>query len=463
MGKIKYVTNNINKFIKKDLNEFSKITNVKKVIALHDIHLKRGEMSPTGSILLSNKEIIPSFTHLTVGSGISAWIIKGLNKDNMVNISRTFSNLKKNVPGKSEVKRLKYLPKFINDNFLKNCLISGAKTLYNKNLLTKNDLKNIENKGNFLRKINFKKKEIIDALPPNLLKRCFSDFGALGTGNTFIELHKIKKILNKRIADNWKVGEKDYILFVHSGCGQAYLNLYFTPRWGLRDKQFLEFEKEKWIYHYKSLTDKSSISIKKNFFPNSSKFFSINFNSKQGKIYYLAINALTNLSLVNRLWLGYYTLETLQKNSKTKIEKNLLWDSVHDSIQIYDKKKNIIHRHGATFVNNNNLKSPIIFPGAPGEQIDILKPEKNIKYLLNSFCHGVGRKIDRPLARKKFNHNKTIQEITQNGIKLYYSKTNFSGEHPKSFKNKKSILKQVIKNKFCSNVLSTQPLSILKS
>jgi len=473
MKKIKYTIKKVNKNIKDDLNSFLKIPSVhSNLIALPDIHLKRGEMSPTGCVLISRNEIIPSFTHLAVGSGMSAWIIKNIDEKKKNYLNKAFKVLKKNIPGKSKKKKLKYLPNFINKNFLHNSLIFGAETLKNKKILTASEIQNIENNGNFLKGINFKKNEVIDAIPSELIKRCFNDFGTLGTGNTFIELHEVKNIFNSKISNYWNINQKDHILFLHSGCGEAYLNLYYTPRWGVRGKNFLNFEKEKWLYHYKSLFDKNTIQNKLNFFPGSSKYFSINYDTHQGKIYYLAINALTNLSLVNRLWLGKYTNKIIKKFIKGDIKSSLLWDSVHDSIQIYNKSKDIIHRHGGAHVSfdrkdfNLNYKktgSPIIFPGSAGQSIDILKPEKNIRYLHNSFCHGVGRKIDRPSARKKFNNVQAIKEIKKSGAKLFFSKTNFSGEHPKSFKNKSIILKNSIKNKYCSRVLNTKPLLIFKS
>ena len=57
-----------------DLKNFQKIDKNNKISVLPDVHLKKGEMSPTGCVLVSDK-ITPSFTHLSVGSGISSWSI----------------------------------------------------------------------------------------------------------------------------------------------------------------------------------------------------------------------------------------------------------------------------------------------------------------------------------------------------------------------------------------------------
>ena len=81
MKKIFY-TIKTNNLVKQDLKKFSLIRNsLNPIVALPDIHFKREEMSPTGSVLLSENAIIPCFTHLSVGSGLSAWVIKDLKID----------------------------------------------------------------------------------------------------------------------------------------------------------------------------------------------------------------------------------------------------------------------------------------------------------------------------------------------------------------------------------------------
>ena len=218
-------------------------------------------MSPTGSVLLTENEIVPCFTHLNVGSGISAWIIK-TESINKKQIEKLFKNLSKNIPDRAK-KRLDYLPKSINLNFFKECIFNGAKTLVKKKILKNSDLKKIEDNGNFY---NFKKIEIEKFLPAELFQNCIKEFGSLGTGNTFIELTKVKQIFDKKILKKWNINQKDYILTIHSGCTAGYINLYYTPRWGIRGKNFLSFEKKKFEYHVKNMFDKKTILSKSNIF-----------------------------------------------------------------------------------------------------------------------------------------------------------------------------------------------------
>ena len=100
MQNINFLKNKIkieNKIIK-DLKNFQKIDKANRISVLPDIHLKKGEMSPTGCVLVSNK-ITPSFTHLSVGSGISLWSIEVDNNFNIKKFDSLFKFLTKKIPG----------------------------------------------------------------------------------------------------------------------------------------------------------------------------------------------------------------------------------------------------------------------------------------------------------------------------------------------------------------------------
>ena len=55
----------------------------------------------------------------------------------------------------------------------------------------------------------------------------------------------------------------------------------------------------------------------------------------------------------------------------------------------------------------------------------LLKPLSNIDEFLSSICHGTGRKIDRPVAKKGFSSKHSLQKIKKDGIKLFYKNTIF--------------------------------------
>lgn len=471
MPNIKRFTNIKDNKIENDIKNFLKVLNKRsKVILLPDLHYKRGEMSPTGSVLLTENEVVPCFTHLNVGSGISSWIIKTNNlREN--HIEKLFKKLSKTIPERSK-KRLKYLPKTFNSKFFEECVFKGAKALVKRNILNKSDLEKLEDNGNFY---NFRKMNLEKLFPKDLLQNCKNEFGSLGSGNTFIELNKIKKIFDKDVLEKWNISKEDYLLTIHSGCTAGYINLYFTPRWGIKGKNFLRFEKNKLRYHLINMLDKETILNKSKFFPGSSKYFKLDYPSYDADLYLAAVNGLTNIAVANRIWLAKFFERNLKSVFKSNFKFKLLWDSCHDTIKklnVKNKKNIFIHRHGANFVkhsnklpNNHKYKltgTPVILPSCPGGDTMLLKPLRNINLSIDSICHGTGRKIDRPIARKKFSSKNSLQKIKKGGTKIYYQKTDFSGEDPNAFRGISEILKPLETKKLLKKVLLLKPIAILK-
>jgi len=464
VNKIKNLSNKkIDNKIKKDLNNFQKINKKNKICVMPDIHKKKGEMSPTGCVLISDN-IVPSFTHLCVGSGISGWEIEVEKNFDIKKFDKLFKFLQKKIPGRNS-KNLK-IHNFKKKELVQNFKI-GALSLVKQKILKREYLKNIESNGNFLNFKNYLKFE--DAVPNYLKNICYKNFGTLGTGNTFIELHEIKKEYFPT-----KNNKKKLFIFIHSGISDAYLTMFFSPRWGLHGEKFLPFEKEKWNYFSNHLVNKDSIITKKKFFPNSSKYFDLDPNSYDGRLFMSAMAYLCNMSICNRLYIGSIVEKYINENLKVN-KINLIWDSIHDSIKYenINNSKKIIHRHGAApiygenhinkFLNKNKNYKNFIIPSFPGGETLVGISKRNFNNYFNSICHGTGRKLDRPVARKKFSHNQTQKLIESKIHKFYFKMENLAGENPKSFRNINDIIKILDKKKLIEKKYLTKPVYILKS
>ena len=228
--------------------------------------------------------------------------------------------------------------------------------------------------------------------------------------------------------------------------------MFFSPRWGLHGKKFIPFEKSKWQYFEKHLVNKESISIKKKFFPNSSKYLGLDNNSYDGKLFLSAMAYVCNMAISNRIYLATIINKYLKQKLKIK-DMTLIWDCIHDSIkeENFRNKKKIVHRHGASpvygdtyikkhFNNNKNYKT-IVIPSRPGGESLIATINNNINKYNNSICHGTGRILDRPKARNKFSHRSTKKKISDKVNGLYSKMKDISGENPNSFRSIYEIIK----------------------
>ena len=466
MQNINFLKNKIkieNKIIK-DLKNFQKIDKANRISVLPDVHLKKGEMSPTGCVLVSNK-ITPSFTHLSVGSGISLWSIEVDNNFNIKKFDSLFKFLTKKIPGtNSKNKKLHNFTEKQLENFFK----FGPSSFLKKKLFKRSFLKNIENEGNFAKNIK-NKISYEESVPDYIKKIAKKNFGTLGTGNTFIELHEIKEDFT-----NTKFSKKKLFFYIHSGIPEAYLTMFYSPRWGLHGNKFIPFEKTKWDFFGNHMLDKKSIITKKNFFPDASKYFGLDPDSYDGKLYLSAMAYTCNIAIANRIYLATIINEYLKKKLSIK-SMTLIWDCIHDSVkkEIVNKKDKIVHRHGASPVyndnyikknlkNNRNYKR-IVIPSKPGGDSLIAVIKGNISQYNNSICHGTGRLLDRPVARSKYNHNLTKKKILNKVNNLYFKMKDISGENPNSFRSIEEIIGILEKAKLINKQYITTPKYILKS
>lgn len=450
----------ITKEILNDLKKYTQCEGIKSpLIVLPDVHFKRGEMSPTGTVMISDNKIFPGFTHLSLGSGISLWAIEAeKNLENkIINSMKIFFKILQ----KKNKQKIKLNIKEIDQTF-----IDGANVFKKKGYLSKKEIENIENNGNFRKKYkNLLHPKI--AIPKYLYNECLKNWGYLGHGNAFAELHSVGKIRDINFFKEKKFDKYNYFLIIHSSLPGTFLTHYFTPRWGLHGKKFLPFEREKWNFFSNHLCSKESIIQKNNYFPPASKYFSIPFNSYDGKLYMSAQLSLINANIANRINQGLNFKNILLKNIKN-IKMNLISDTVHDSIQKVNEKKNyIIHRHGASpsvykGKNQKDNSNLVIIPSAAGRPISICKSDFGSKKTWNSCSHGTGRIYDRPkLKLKKFN-NKPIDEIIKNGNKILYSKVDLDTEHPKAFKKSFNVIKILEREKIIKKIFDTKSLFVLK-
>mgnify|MGYP006135127301 CR=1 FL=1 len=447
-----------------DLKNFQKIDKNNKISVLPDVHLKKGEMSPTGCVLVSDK-ITPSFTHLSVGSGISSWSIDVDNNFDLKKFDSLFKFLKEKIPGTNlDNKKLHNFT----DKQLENFFKFGPSLFAKKKLFNKSFLKNIENEGNFAK--NIKNKISYEKSVPDYIKKIAKkNFATLGTGNTFIELHEIKEDFT-----NSNSSKKKLFFYIHSGIPEAYLTMFYSPRWGLHGEKFIPFEKTKWDFFGKHLIDKDSIVLKKNFFPSASKYFGLDPNSYDGNLYLSSMAYLCNMAIANRIYLATI-INTYLKNKLNIKNMTLIWDCIHDSIkkEVINKKIKIVHRHGASPVyndnyikknlkNNRNYKK-VVIPSKPGGESLIAIIKGDIGKYNNSICHGSGRLLDRPVARAKYSHNLTKKKISDKVNKLYFTMKDISGENPNSFRSLEEIIKILEKEKLIKKLYITTPKYILKS
>jgi tRNA-splicing ligase RtcB len=298
----------------------------------------------------------------------------------------------------------------------------------------------------------------------------------IGSGNTFVELQAVREICSPEVARRWGIRAGQLVLMIHSGAGGAApLNLYFTPRWGLHGDAFLPFEREKWRFHADHLNDKATMSAKHQYFCPGQRVFTIPAGTPDAELYLTCTAALSNLSVANRMWLGWIFDQVRGDLGLLGSPRRLLWDSLHDSIQwtaTPGGEPMFVHRHGAAaalpagqwddshpFAQTGQ---PVVVPSCPGGESLLAACGPGVERSWYSVNHGTGRRLDRPQARERYSDALATAAVSRAGCRLYNRAERFGGEHPDAFRALEPVLAAAQAAGLYTPVARTRAVAVLK-
>ncbi|MDP7140752.1 MAG: RtcB family protein, partial [Candidatus Woesearchaeota archaeon] len=191
------------------LTAMSKQEGIRSIIVLPDIHYKHSYHTPTGVAVFTEDKIFPKFVNPNCGISFIAIPFKRKDLTNK-QIDEIFNFLQKEITVATRLKPNISLEE------LKSILLKGAEPVYNKYGLDKTCLKNIENKGNIFSGRNKTIQKIISALPKEAIEMGMRSFGVLGYGNHFLEMQRVKKILNPQTARKFGLEKDQLCIMLHS-------------------------------------------------------------------------------------------------------------------------------------------------------------------------------------------------------------------------------------------------------
>lgn len=489
---IRYITNEKIKPDKKSLGILKNIKQLKdihSIIILPDIHYKHSYHTPTGVAIFTKNRIFPKF--INPNCAIS-FITTPLKRKDISNeqIDQIFNFLKKKIAITTRTKPNLSLKE------LKSILLKGAEPVYNKYGLNKSNLKNLENKGNIFFNKNKTIERIMKIVPKESIEMGLRSFGVLGFGNHFLELQRVKRILEPNIAKKFGLEKDQICIMLHSdsrafgrsvhdhyskktkklfGLHNLYKKVHYKITSNKTTPEFIRRLLEKLNYYANRI--KFTLYFKLDFLRKSSsnKFGSLNIKENYTKNFIDAIHCAINFGYANRAYMISIVQNVFQELFSKKVELNILCDCNHDSLQQenIDGKLLWAHRNGACtafpkkYYPNHTIFSktgqPIPIPGCLGSSSFLCSASDGSKKSMYSSPHGAGRKLDRPEAREKFSNKEVITELKASGLKIYdYGKGNIKEESPKAFKNIYDIIKIIEEQDIAKSVVEMEPIAVLK-
>lgn len=411
-------------------------------LAMPDIHEGYGfPIGGVAAINLENGVISPGGIGYDINCGVRL-LISNLNFSEIENKLKELANLLfKRIPsgvGSGGIFKL-------NEQEIDQVLEKGVTWAREKGFTKENDQLFLEENGCFqgvnTAKVSLKAKN-----------RGHDQLGTLGSGNHFIEVQKVVEIFDQDIADYLKIKKDQITVLIHTG-SRGLGHQVCTDYLKVFDQAMKEYNL--------NLPDRELACAP--------------INSPVGQDYWQAMAAAANFAWTNRQILTHLTRQVFREMFS---ENNLriIYDVAHNiaKIEVYDGKKFLIHRKGATrsFGKNNSalpniyqsIGQPVIIPGSMGSYSYLLVGTTQAeKEAFGSTCHGAGRQMSRNQALREIDGRRLIEELASRDI-IIKAKTikGAAEEAPQAYKDINQVVEVVHQAGLAKKVCKLKPLVVVK-
>jgi len=287
-------------------------------------------------------------------------------------------------------------------------------------------------------------------------KRGRGQVGTLGSGNHFIEIQKVEKIFDERVANVFGLFKDQVLVMIHTGSR------------GLGHQVCTDY-----LRTMIPAMQRYKIKV-----PDR-EFACVPFNSPEGQRYFAAMAGAANYAWANRQMISFYIREVWKNILGQKEELELLYDVAHNIIKkekhLIDGKETevIIHRKGSTRAfppqhpdipeKYKEVGQPVIIPGTMGTASYVLVGTEKSEEAWYTVNHGAGRTMSRGAARRRFSGHQVIQDLEAKGIIIkYQNPRSIVEEAPMAYKNIDNVVEIADKAGLAKKVAKLVPLAVIK-
>ena len=309
--------------------------------------------------------------------------------------------------------------------------------------------------------------EVDDAkLSNRALERGLRALGTLGSGNHFLELQSVEKLVDEETAKHWGLYEGQLLAMIHSGSR------------GLGHQVCSEHSR-KLEQKYKR-TKTGWYAEEYDFTISDRQLACAPFHSSAGQSYLQEMNAAANFAFANRSALAHRLREVLRLEMGVDGEARTLYDVAHNIAKVETHivhGKNCqcaIHRKGATrafsgdsgHIENNfqTTGQPVLVPGDMGTGSWIMAgPKTGQNQAFGSSCHGAGRALSRTKAKQTIDGKALKQRLESSGIRIHASTPNvLSEEAPEAYKDVDEVIELTERAGLARPVVRMKPNIVIK-
>lgn len=337
--------------------------------------------------------------------------------------------------------------KTLSDADYKELLIQGAAWSVHKGMGVPQDLEQTESNG-VLAGADFA------AVSQEARLRGRSQVGSIGSGNHFIEIGEIQKVVEPTLAAAWGIEKGQTYILIHSGSRgfghqvcQDFLNDFIQKGFA------------------KNLPDRQLVAAP--------------IMSSEGKQYWAAMAAAANFAFNNRQQILHFVRLAFQKVCRLELTSiRLLYDVCHNigkiETHLVEGKatKLLVHRKGATRAYGpgspeltplfRTTGQPVLVPGDMGRASYLMVGLGN-PLTWCSACHGAGRAHSRIHCLQAWKGKRPLEHMASLGVQVMAHTTRtIAEEMPDAYKDVDRVIEAVEEARLAQAVARLRPYLVLK-
>lgn len=451
-----YANENIRSSISKDrtlkqaMNAASLPKIIKHMVLMPDAH--EGYSFPIGGVAAFDAEegiISPGAVGYDINCGVRLIKTNLTVSEVKPKLSKLMDTLMKNVPsGVGSKIDLKF-----SRNDLEKVAIEGVQYMVDKGFGFADDADHIEEHGT-ITGADF------NEVSPMAKKRGLHQLGTLGAGNHFVEIQRISKIFDSKIAKGFGLEADNVTILIHSGSrgfGHQICSDYL--------RTFTEYQQKNKI----DLPD-----------PELSYAYT---NSKEAESYLKSMRCAVNFAFTNRQIMTNSIRKSFEEifgKSADALGMDLLYDVAHNIAKLEEhvvdgkRMKLYVHRKGATRAfgpgrddipkKYRELGQPVLIPGSMGSASYVLAGRSEaMTETFGSSCHGSGRVMSRHQAIREIPASRTLGDLKSKGIEIRVRDQKLISEEAEwAYKSVDDVVQSIEGAKISNIVAKLVPLGVTK-
>jgi tRNA-splicing ligase RtcB len=286
-------------------------------------------------------------------------------------------------------------------------------------------------------------------------ERGAGQLGTMGSGNHFVELQRVQRVLDEPTATAYGLREDQLTVLIHSGSR------------GLGHQVCTDYVKRMdaaMRRHGIELPDRQLACA-----PAS---------SPEGRAYLAAMAAAANFAWANRQAIADAVRAAVARILGKAVADGTgqVYDVAHNvaKVETYEGRRLLVHRKGATraFPAGSDeipepyraVGQPVFIPGSMGTSSFVLAGEPgSMELAFGTTCHGAGRTLSRTGARKRIGGDELRRQLEERGIVVRCpSNKGLAEEAPFAYKDVERVVDVVARAGLARPVAQLTPLGVVK-